>query len=338
MISEELIQAWHRLREESEIQAVGNHRIRLVTAINGIRVFAALSGASGALGLLVDIPEMLRPVRLDTQRFRRILVEVGSMDGLPSGHIAIALRLVDPDFGDLFHQLVTDVVGEILACDKRGDVIAAIVRILSRWQMFLEGHVGPMSEQEVRGLVGELVVLERLSRRIGVARALVAWRAPHGSIRDFESGAESIEVKTYAPSSGAVVQISDPLQLLPDPGVPLLLACQALSRTDGQGFALPELVRQVRKSFDSDHVLGDDLTNALAARGYLDSHSDRYLTRYTLGEMMVFQVRDGFPRIDPAQITPGITALQFAVSVAALSRFAVNVDQRIGPNESEKAR
>jgi Putative PD-(D/E)XK family member, (DUF4420) len=76
----------------------------------------------------------------------------------------------------------------------------------------------------------------------------------------------------------------------------------------------------------ADHVpaLGHFDTTLLRA-GYLDAHRQLYEEpRYSLREIHVYEVIDGFPRITEKDIPSGVGAVSYRIQVAALATFAVD--------------
>lgn len=326
-----LPELWDSLKKLEPAERAGDYRMRLLSAPHGIRVFAAVGGNTNDLSIVVDVPDILRPTRLAGVQLRRMSVEVTSLNGLPPSRAALILRLLDPAFEDLFVDLAEDAVSSSEAAQTPAAVVVAVCQVLTRWRRFMDGHAAPLTTEEVRGLIGELAVLERLAGRVGPVAALTAWKSPFGSIRDFEREDQSLEVKTYSPSAGATVRINDPLQLEPDPGVPLILACQELGRSEGDGTRLPEHADRVGRIFAGDVRLAEDFRDALAGAGFLSCHSHLYSEGFALGDLLAFQVRAGFPRVLPATVMPGVTAVRFSLTVSALATFAVDPNAAVGP-------
>jgi hypothetical protein len=183
----------------------------------------------------------------------------------------------------------------------------------------------------VRGLVGELAVLERSIGRLGAAAALAAWKSPQDSLRDFEFSDRTVEVKTMLAAIGGSVRINDPMQLQPEPGVSLFLACQELGRSDSSDCLLPAHVARVGHRFEHSVRLREDFADALAASGYLPVHVESYSEGYSLGPLHAFLVGPDFPRIHPSAVPCGVVHVQFSLEILKLTQFKVNDVAVIGP-------
>lgn len=325
-----LPELWTSLRTSAPAEVAGDFRMRLCHEAQDLRVFAAVADATRDASLVVEIPEALTPRRLGAFSGRRFSVLAGGVAGLPAGKSAIVLRLRDADFEDLFSQLGSDLLAGIQASASAAAAVQSITRVIERWRRFLDQRRSTLSEEEVRGLIGELSILERSIERLGAASALGAWKSPKGSIRDFEYADRTIEVKTILAAMGGAVRINDPMQLQPEAGVPLYLVCQELGRSDTSQSTLPEHAARVGARFAHDVKLKEDFEDALAASGYLSTHANLYVDGYALGPLHAFLVGIDFPRIHPDTIPLGVSRVQFSLEILQLSRFRIDANVAVG--------
>ena len=172
---------------------------------------------------------------------------------------------------------------------------AAVFRTARRWYSFWTRESSELSQQAMRGLVGELSFLEFLVRGHG-PKALASWVGPEGQDHDFQSGHEvAFEVKT---SSSIPYKIECNLNQL-DRGLfwKLFLVCFKLQKSD-EGISLPELVARVSGSLKGDDAALETFDEKLALVGY--SQKKKLTTASTdsrLSPAEVFPVVDGFPAI-----------------------------------------
>lgn len=335
MTTPSLPELWASLRTSNPAETAGDFRMRLCHSVPDLRLFAAVAGTSRDAALVVEIPEHLKPRHLNAVSGRRLSLIAEALPGLPTGREAVVIRLRDPEFEDLFAQLGTELVAGVQNAASVSAAVQFIVRLIERWRRFLDQHHAALSEEEARGLIGELAVLERLAQRLDPTVALAAWKAPRGSIRDFECNDRTIEVKTFMTSAGASVRVNDPLQLEPEPGVPLFLVCQELARTQAPEFTLPGHVARVAHLFAHDLQLSEDYEDSIASAGYLPSHATLYSSSYALATTRTFLVREGFPRICPSAVPPGVLRVQFSLEILQLSQFEVDADVHVGIRPSQ---
>ncbi|KRF42534.1 hypothetical protein ASH01_17070 [Terrabacter sp. Soil811] len=153
--------------------------------------FTAIRGAA------VELTEWRHP-----QTAQRYLDLVCTVDGLST----------------VFYRLADSVVERIE--QRREQCHAALFGALTDWQRLLKPSAS-LSEEVLRGLFGELVVLRLLAQRNAIF-ALDAWLGPTGHVHDFATANGDVEVKATN-RDGRDVEISSLNQLDEVAGVPLSL-------------------------------------------------------------------------------------------------------------------
>jgi hypothetical protein len=244
-----------------------------------------------------------------------------SVTGLPSGRWALLIELKDRAFQDLFEVLVSDVLRAIQFASGGQAALQAALRCVERWRRFVERKAEPLSEREVQGLIGELIVLCRCARRFGADAALAAWTGPDRALRDFELPDSSVEVKAYRGDDAAAVVISSPDQLDAVALRPVYLAAVRLTPSDAQGFSLSEFVARAIVVIGGDSAAAEALEERLATAGYLGVHAPLYQRRFVAGPVMTFAVTPGFPRIRSIDVPQGVLGVRFMLSIPALAPF-----------------
>lgn len=139
-----------------------------------------------------------------------------SITGASSGnrHLLV-LKLLDTAQKDIFYRLCTDIVASASAATSEDEAVRLALARTWRWHHLLRGGTdGRLSPEEQKGLVGELLVLERiLLPQLPARDAVRAWRGPLGSPKDFEIGRLCIEAKARGSSSAPHIAISSEDQL-----------------------------------------------------------------------------------------------------------------------------
>jgi Putative PD-(D/E)XK family member, (DUF4420) len=190
---------------------------------------------------------------------------------------------------------------------------------LARWRQLLEGSHA-ISLVELRGLVGELLVLKRCAEVWAPTDVVDAWVGPLGAPQDFTLPALLLEVKTTRPGS-PTVQISS-LNQLDGPGK-LLLAVVALAEVspEGQGFQVASLVAEIRESLSPESPTARlEFDARLSAAGYRDDDQITQ-TLFRCDDVRYFEVRAGFPAIRQGDVVAGVVAASYEISLAACHPF-----------------
>jgi len=325
-----LLDDWQRMRTASAPGTESGYVLELRVSRSDIRAFLALQQPGLIPAVLIELPGTVRPRSLTSFTTRAFEVVLAAFPGLPAGHIGVAVNLLDHTFDDLFAAFAGEILSAVSASATPEQAVQAINRCITRWRRFVESGRRALTDEEVRGLIGELVVLGRTARRIGLLDALSAWRAPFDSIRDFEFESSSLEVKSYQVQAGPSLRINDPAQLEPSPGRPLHLCAVRLAPTD-TGRTLPEVIQILTDMYSSQPGSIAQLEEALASYGYLRSQARTFTDRYSIGPVSVFAVDNGFPRIRPDDVPAGVEEVRFAIPIGAIARFGVPADQVVGP-------
>ncbi|HOF66917.1 MAG TPA: PD-(D/E)XK motif protein [Candidatus Fermentibacter daniensis] len=325
-----LLDDWQRMRTTSFPANDPGYLLELRVSRSHIRAYLALQQPALFPAVLIDLPGTVRPRSLCSFTTRAFEVIIEKYPDLPTGHVGLAIILIDNTYEDLFAVFANEILSVISASTTPEQAVLAINLCIARWRRFIESGRNVLTNKEVRGLIGELVVLGRAARRIGLLGALSAWRAPFNSIRDYEFESSSLEVKSYQAQTGPCLRINDPAQLEPSPGRPLYLCAVRLAPTE-TGWTLPEVIQVLTDMYSSQSVGIAQLEEALASYGYLHSYAKNLTDRYSIGPVNAFAVDIDFPRIRPDDVPAGVEQVHFTLPIGAITRFKVQVDQVVGP-------
>ena len=127
----------------------------------------------------------------------------------------LALKLLDPGQQDIFHTLCRDIISVAAQAESEAEAVSVALMRTWRWHHLLRGGGGTLlSLEEQKGLIGELLVLERvLLPSVEASAAVTAWRGPLGSPKDFEIGRVAIEVKARRGGATPSIAITSEDQL-----------------------------------------------------------------------------------------------------------------------------
>ncbi|SFN19978.1 Putative PD-(D/E)XK family member [Dokdonella immobilis] len=228
---------------------------------------------------------------------------------------------------EVFLTLCRDVLSYSGGSTTAADATSNLFRRLAHWHSLMtRGRSSAMSAYEIRGLIGELCVLERLGVSAGFAAALSAWVAPDEHPQDFASEDRLIEVKARLSGSRQVVRISSLAQLEPAQ-LPLTLVIVELVASEGDGAAT--LNQICARLLDHARLLGpqmvDQIEAALFKRGYMQLEaydSDAY----RVAGMSAFDCRDDFPKLVRSEVDVRIPEAKYMVDLSLVGEFAIPVE------------
>ena len=257
-------------------------------------------------------------------KLRGLQVESRTSDGGSLGLLIV--RLMDDEQREIFHLLCLDIIEVTSRAKSEQEAIEWFIARTWRWHWLLRGgRGGRLSDEEQKGLLGELVVLRSiLFPAIGVEKSLKSWTGPFGSPKDFEIGRVCVEAKAHRGAATPYITVSSEYQLDIEGIVALFLHISEITAAAGEdehAVTVTEVVQlllgEVRKHNASLDAL---LEQCLIAAGFnwTDDYSD---TKWILGPEHIFEVKENFPRITPRMLPSGVSRVRYAVSLVDCEPF-----------------
>ena len=258
-------------------------------------------------------------------RLRGLSVEASpTEDG--SGERVI-IRLTDGEQREVFHRFCVDIVQATRVAKSADEAIERFLARTWRWHRLLRsGQDGRLSEDEQKGLIGELRVIERYLLGVIEARdAVDGWAGPLGSPKDFQFGLVGIEAKARSPQR-AEVRISSAHQLDSAGTDRLFLSViEVAAALDESATALTITDVAARVS---NRIAALDMSativfeERLAATGFDwdEDYSDKH---WSIGDEVLYEVADGFPRITPSMVPAAVDDVRYSISLAGCEGFRI---------------
>lgn len=319
---------WNRLSVDGE-GADGLVRLRH-PAVRECAAYAARRITDGLESVVIEVRTDALPPASSLPQSAGMHMEVTPLTPGRSGRSRIILTLTDARYRDVFKTLAEDVVAGLVNADDEPACVRHFFGRVNKWQAFLRQH-GPdgLTAERRVGLYGELRFLrDVLLKRIDADTAVKAWKGCSKASHDFQLARGSVEIKTTRAVTPIEIHVSNVKQL-DDAGLPsLFVYLFSVDENDGGGESLPELIRSVRNLLSG--ISAERFEEGLSEQGYLDVHQERYITpRYTSRTTRWFHVREGFPRLLPADLPEGIGEVSYSVSIAACAPFACGEEEAV---------
>ena len=256
-------------------------------------------------------------------RLRDIDISLTTGDGDRSR--TLAFRLLDPSHLDIFHRLCLDIMTVAADAKSEHEAVAVTLARTWRWHHLLRGGEERLSPEEQKGLIGELLVLERLLLPLLSAMdAVSSWRGPLGAPKDFEVGRIALESKARRGAATPFVAISSEHQLDISGVDALFLHVIELDESPADApnnMTLSGIVDLVRKHILSmDDGAAEKYDSLLLAAGLRpdDDYSD---SCWVEGRSHIYRVDPDFPRISADKISAGITNVRYSVALKDCEPF-----------------
>ncbi len=241
---------------------------------------------------------------------------------------AVSLFLQTPENKDVFLTLCRDVIAFSATALQTAEATAKVFRRLAHWQALLaKGSAAELAPHEIRGLIGELWLLEELARRTSMKTALGAWVAPDEHPQDFALDSVIVEVKARLAGSKPHVSISS-LEQLETGHLPLFLLVIELAPSEAVSArsinALATVVRQLAGAEGADV---EELVEAsLHRRGYT-AYPAYDIARYVVSGVRIFAVLEDFPRIIRSATDRRVSQATYSIDLTTLAPYERGLDE-----------
>ena len=258
----------------------------------------------GLVAVCAHQPPTVRPLRAVT-------VEHGRRG---DGRWTLRLSLDMPGLLPVFAALCRDIIDFTRTGVGEERLAAAVVGRLDRWRHLLEKDASSLGENALRGLIGELSVLEAELDVLTPAEAIASWTGPLGTPQDFllPSG-HRIEVKA-ARRDARTVRIHGLDQL--ESGTDTLeLAVVRMEETGagaGGAISAPMLVARIEQKIAADPEALAMFSGSLAFAGWREHprHSEVVVRIIAIDR---YQVGPDFPRLTSAAVPQGIEDADYTI-------------------------
>jgi hypothetical protein len=228
---------------------------------------------------------------------------------------------LETPFALLVSQVVSHLVLGATPSKACMDAVLEFRRLLSR-----NGGLLP-SEDEILGLVGELLLIRRL---VSASPHLwQGWNGPLGSARDYSWGVVDIEAKASRMAGESRLTVNGLDQLEPEEDRELLIHHSILTDNPMGTIDVPGLVDEIRGQISDP----EGFDTRLASAKYLSEQRDLWLEhRFTLHGSHIYRVSEDFPRIRKSDfpdgtLPAGVSKLRYDVLLANCSDFRLSTSE-----------
>lgn len=261
--------SWDNFR--SSIVVRGQQRVHRVAAVPIVEMFG--DGSLGRVGLWLEVPAGTA-VPEDILKLAFI-----SSQTTPRGNATLLeLSVASPGLFRQFYHFAVAVSERVLADGK--PAVEAVLLELQGFADLLEAKALLGIERQL-GLLGELLVLERLIRKQGPG-AIEAWIGPKREPHDFRIGTSEFEVKTTT-RSRRIHTVHGTEQLVPSQGCLLFILSVLLAPAGmAEGTSLAEKVEMLLLLLTPAPSLKQRFAGALQNCGFRDADRPHYARRYVL--------------------------------------------------------
>ena len=233
-----------------------------------------------------------------------------------------SFSLIDSSMSDLFYIFCND----LISSSQNLKSISPLKFVIERWKSWLNLFQSPhsliLNENEIRGLLGELVFLKNIMFiKYGIEKSIASWIGVNKAHKDFEIDDTWYEVKTIS-QNAITVKISSIEQL--DSNIDGTLVVVKLEPTNysvNDHLQLNKLINSIYELID-DEILKNEFTNKLITVGYYYAEEyDKYI--YSNKGIEYYLVDEKFPRLKKEELKDGIVRVSHELYLNNLKDFRV---------------
>lgn len=222
---------------------------------------------------------------------------------------------------ELFVKLCWDLIDYSRKSSRPIDDI--IIRFSNWIRLLQKKGEDLLSSSAQKGLIGELLFLEKAVKLYNANEAITAWVGPEGSDQDYIFPNHWFEIKAITIAAGSVT-ISSLQQLdREDEGELVVYFMDKTTSHGANTLSLPQVVAKIEHALN-DVQLVDALSCKLAMYGYYHKDADRYKeTRYRLAGQSSYKVTQDFPKMIRGNVPNAIQNVKYDLALSALEEFKI---------------
>lgn len=239
----------------------------------------------------------------------------------------LIFKLLNFEHKDIFAVLCEDLIQRISNETNEKRIIREVLNRFEKWKsLFNKIGLNGLKPEQQRGLYGELYFLRKfLQTKNNFIPILSTWTGTEKQIRDFQSGAWAVEVKTTHGNNHQKVQISSERQLDTKNLEDLFLYHISLEQQQNSGETLNDIVDSVINILRDDIIALNKFKSKLYEVGYFDLQRDLYETiGYHIRHDVFYKVEIDFPRIEENDLRAGVGDVKYSIILSQCAPFSIN--------------
>lgn len=285
-------------------------------------------GADGKVLLTLSVDSGSAPTS-ELPRLRDLEVTLAHPD--ESGNQLLVFKLLDSTQQDLFQTLCRDIISAATGTDSEEAAASVALRRTWRWHHLLRGGRGSLlTPEEQKGLLGELLVLERvLLPHVDPLSAVTAWRGPLGAPKDFEIARVAIEAKARRGGAIPYIAVTSENQL-DESGVDYLFVhvveFDEAPIDSADSVSVTDVAERINRTlFMLDPNACTAFEALLSSAGYREE-DDYSNSLWVEGASAIYLVKGEFPRIASRELRTGVSNVRYSIALNECLPFETTID------------
>jgi len=313
-----LLEIWNEIRQNVPLGRTSSFLQKVLVVKGKLCISLIIRPSDGLPGLLILVPDGLLKSEWKKNEYYGIIFESPQK---VDNSFALPIILQDDKAEKIFESLANDLISSFQLNDDENKIFKCLKEKISLWKRFFQKRTAKLDEDEIKGLIGEIYVLNQIAKTNGNDYALNSWKGPIPETYDFQLAKYRVEVKTWSNTSQPQIYISDINQIIYDTVNPLYLSVIQVSKDLNNGKNLAEIVDQLLLSLTNSQK--DIFLSLLSDAGYLVGQRELYAEKFSIIKQDFYLVGREFPRIEYNQVSPCITSVKYFINLNGISKFLV---------------
>lgn len=230
--------------------------------------------------------------------------------------MAISFSLTDYSFEDLFYLFCNDLIDSSRNINQEQGY-AFLVNRYEKWKGFSNSTRKYLSENEIKGLIGELIFLkDELIDLYGVSKSISGWSAPEPTKKDFSYDDIWYEVKVV---SKGTVSISSIEQLDSDREGYLVIYHFEKISPESHNISINSLVNEIFSKIEIDTDRTEFILKLVQVGYYKEDYYDDFV--FSITKKDFYLVNSDFPRLIREDINKAIYDAKYELIINMLEGF-----------------
>lgn len=251
-------------------------------------------------------------------------VEVVKRKRSNDGRWVMQIRLVRQEHEDVFIHLCWDLIESSREAITKLQGLGTVLTRFVKWQKLMEYGSGCLSDEVIKGIIGELTYARTLLGKLNLDTIVSSWLGPEGADRDFVFNDTWTEVKAIS-TGKLTIDITSIEQL--DTSVEGILAVVIVddtSPTDGQGSSFASVINDFKALLKASPDALYHFEDKLVSLGYYDrkEYDEKF---YILGKIRFFVVDNNFPRLTRGTVRNEIARVRYEILLQAIADWEIEV-------------
>lgn len=239
------------------------------------------------------------------------------------GKFILSFELIDSKYSDIYIKFCEDLI-ETSRSQRVGDIFEFILMRWNMWKSIFKNMLERiLTENEIKGLIGELIYLKKfMFKQYGIEAGINAWQGPINLHKDFEIQDTWYEIKTTNDNS-LTVTISSSQQLEDlNPGQLVIIRLTNTNESVNDSITLNKLISEINLMIENKKI-NELYWSKLNYIGYMyNEEYNKYnyklysITRYDTS-------KTSFPKIISKELKDGISNVSYEILINRIEQYKI---------------